>query len=215
MRSKKSSRPEQVAFNWDVPGLIAGVDEAGRGPLMGPVVAAAVILDDLNPILGLADSKILTPLRREQLYDEIRAKALCCSIAQASVEEIDELNILQATLLAMRRAVEGLRLKPVKVLVDGNRLPVLDVLSEAVVKGDATVPAISAASILAKVYRDRWCVEYHQLFPQYGFATHKGYPTAEHLRALRQHGPCAAHRRSFAPVRAAQALTAGDPQGMP
>ena len=200
MRSKKSSRPEQVAFNWDVPGLIAGVDEAGRGPLMGPVVAAAVILDDLNPILGLADSKILTPLRREQLYDEIRAKALCCSIAQASVEEIDELNILQATLLAMRRAVEGLRLKPVKVLVDGNRLPVLDVLSEAIVKGDATVPAISAASILAKVYRDRWCVEYHQLFPQYGFATHKGYGTAEHLAALREHGACPQHRKSFSPV---------------
>ena len=200
MRSRKSSRPEQTALDWDVPGLIAGVDEAGRGPLMGPVVAAAVILDELNPISGLADSKKLTPLRREQLYDEIRAKALCCSIAQASVEEIDELNILQATLLAMRRAVEGLRLKPVKVLVDGNRLPVLDVLSEAIVRGDATVPAISAASILAKVYRDRWCVEYHQLFPQYGFATHKGYGTAEHLTALREHGACPQHRKSFAPV---------------
>ena len=185
---------------WDVPGLIAGVDEAGRGPLAGPVVAAAVILDELNPIRGLADSKKLTPLRREKLYDEIRAKALCCSIAQASVEEIDELNILQATLLAMRRAVQGLRLKPVKVLVDGNRLPVLDVLAEAIVRGDSLVPAISAASILAKVYRDRWCVEYHQQFPQYGFATHKGYGTAAHMAALREHGACPQHRKSFSPV---------------
>jgi len=185
---------------WDVPGLIAGVDEAGRGPLAGPVVAAAVILDDLNPISGLADSKKLTPLRREQLFDEIRAKALCCSIAQASVEEIDQLNILQATLLAMRRAVEGLRLKPTKVLVDGNRLPVLDVLAEAIVRGDSLVPAISAASILAKVHRDRWCVEYHQQFPQYGFATHKGYGTAEHMAALREHGACPQHRKTFAPV---------------
>jgi len=185
---------------WDVPGLIAGVDEAGRGPLAGPVVAAAAILDDLNPISGLADSKKLTPLRREQLFDEIRAKALCCSIAQASVEEIDQLNILQATLLAMRRAVEGLRLKPTKVLVDGNRLPVLDVLAEAIIRGDSLVPAISAASILAKVHRDRWCVEYHQQFPQYGFATHKGYGTAEHMAALREHGACPQHRKTFAPV---------------
>jgi ribonuclease HII len=185
---------------WDVPGLIAGVDEAGRGPLAGPVVAAAVILDELNPISGLADSKKLTPLRREKLFDEIRAKALCCSIAQASVEEIDELNILQATLLAMRRAVEGLRLKPAKVLVDGNRLPVLGVLAEAIIKGDSLVPAISAASILAKVHRDRWCVEYHQQFPQYGFATHKGYGTAEHMAALREHGACPQHRKTFSPV---------------
>jgi ribonuclease HII len=200
MRSRKSSSPEQTTLDWDVPGLIAGVDEAGRGPLAGPVVAAAVILDDLNPIKGLADSKTLTALRREKLFDEIRAKALCCSIAQASVEEIDELNILQATLLAMRRAVEGLRLKPAKVLVDGNRLPVLDVLAEAIVKGDSLVPAISAASILAKVYRDRWCVEYHQQFPQYGFATHKGYGTAEHMAALREHGACPQHRKTFSPV---------------
>jgi ribonuclease HII len=200
MRSRKFSSPEQTTLDWDVPGLIAGVDEAGRGPLAGPVVAAAVILDDLNPIKGLADSKTLTALRREKLFDEIRAKALCCSIAQASVEEIDELNILQATLLAMRRAVEGLRLKPAKVLVDGNRLPVLDVLAEAIVKGDSLVPAISAASILAKVYRDRWCVEYHQQFPQYGFATHKGYGTAEHMAALREHGACPQHRKTFSPV---------------
>ncbi len=200
MRSRKFLQAEQVALMWDTPGLVAGVDEAGRGPLAGPVVAAAVILDELHPIAGLADSKKLTALRREKLYDEIRAKALCCSIAQASVEEIDQLNILQATLLAMRRAVEGLRLKPAKVLVDGNRLPVLDVLAEAIVKGDATVPAISAASILAKVHRDRWCADYDREFPQYGFAAHKGYGTAEHLAALRAHGACPQHRKTFAPV---------------
>ena len=140
-----------MVLSWDIPGLIAGVDEAGRGPLAGPVVAAAVILDERKPIKGLADSKKLTPLRRERLFDEIKAKALCCSIGEANVEEIDRLNILQATLLAMRRAVEGLRLKPNKVLVDGNRLPVLGVLAEAIIGGDALVPAISAASILAKV----------------------------------------------------------------
>ena len=179
---------------------MAGVDEAGRGPLMGPVVAAAVILDELNPIKGLADSKKLTPLRRDKLYDEIRAKALCCSIAIATAEEIDTFNILQATLLAMKRAVEGLRLKPRKVLVDGNRLPTLVILAEAIVKGDALVPAISAASILAKVYRDRWCADYHLQYPQYGFASHKGYGTAAHLAALREHGACPQHRRSFAPV---------------
>jgi len=200
MRSSKFFKAEQASFLWDTPGLVAGVDEAGRGPLAGPVVAAAVILDDLNPIAGLADSKKLTPARREKLYDEIRAKALCCSIAEASVEEIDTLNILQATLLAMRRAVEGLRLKPAKVLVDGNRLPVLDVLAEAIVKGDAKVPAISAASILAKVHRDRWCADYDREFPQYGFAAHKGYGTAEHIAALREHGACPQHRKSFSPV---------------
>ena len=179
---------------------MAGVDEAGRGPLMGPVVAAAVILDDLNPIKGLADSKKLSPLRREKLYDEIRAKALCCSVALATAEEIDTFNILQATLLAMKRAVEGLRLKPHKVLVDGNRLPTLGILAEAIVKGDALVPVISAASIIAKVYRDRWCDDYHLQYPQYGFARHKGYGTAAHLAALREHGACPQHRRSFAPV---------------
>ncbi|MEY4726172.1 MAG: hypothetical protein RLZ36_799 [Pseudomonadota bacterium] len=200
MRSKKFLRAEQAPLIWDAPGLIAGVDEAGRGPLAGPVVAAAVILDDLNPIAGLADSKKLTPLKRERLYDEIRAKALCCSIAEATVEEIDELNILQATMLAMRRAVEGLRLKPTKVLVDGNRLPVLDVLAEAIVKGDSKVQAISAASILAKVYRDRWCQELHVQYPQYGFDGHKGYGTAAHLQALKEHGATPWHRKSFAPV---------------
>lgn len=200
MRSSKFLRAEQTALTWDIPGLMAGVDEAGRGPLMGPVVAAAVILDDLNPIRGLADSKKLTALRREKLYDEIRAKALCCSIAWASVEEIDSINILQATMLAMRRAVEGLRLKPNKVLVDGNRLPTLTILSEAIVGGDAVVPSISAASILAKVYRDRWCEDFHLQYPHYGFDAHKGYGTAVHLAALREHGACPQHRRSFAPV---------------
>jgi ribonuclease HII len=200
MQSRKSLKPEQIVFSWHTPGLMAGVDEAGRGPLAGPVVAAAVILDELNPIKGLADSKKLTALRREKLYDEIQARALCCSIALATVEEIDSLNILHATMLAMKRAVEGLRLKPGKVLVDGNRLPQLAMVAEAIVKGDALVPAISAASILAKVYRDRWCGDYHLQYPQYGFAGHKGYGTAEHLAALRLHGACPQHRRSFAPV---------------
>ena len=193
---------------WDSPGLLAGVDEAGRGPLAGPVVAAAVILDERQPIAGLADSKKLTARRRELVYEEILAKALCCSIAQASVEEIDQLNILHATMLAMRRAVEGLRLKPAKVLVDGNRLPTLQVRAEAIVQGDAKVAAISAASILAKVTRDRWCLEVDACYPGYGFARHKGYGTAEHLQALRSLGATMEHRRSFAPV--AQALLRAD-----
>ena len=200
MRSSKFFKAEQAPLAWDGPGLVAGVDEAGRGPLAGPVVAAAVILDDLRPIAGLADSKKLSPRKREFLFDEIRAKALCCSIAEASVDEIDRLNILQATLLAMQRAVMGLRLKPALVLVDGNRLPRLDMPTEAIVKGDALVPAISAASILAKVHRDRWCVQVHDEFPQYGFAGHKGYGTAAHMAALHAHGACVHHRRSFAPV---------------
>ena len=203
MRSKKSLQVDLIGLYLDRPGLVAGVDEAGRGPLAGPVVAAAaVILDDLAPIKGLRDSKVLTERARERLFDEIRARALCCSIAQASVEEIDALNILQATLLAMRRAVDGLRLRPHKVLVDGNRLPPLSMAAEAIVKGDSKVAAISAASILAKVHRDRLCLELHARHPQYGFATHKGYPTAAHLAALREHGACVQHRRSFAPVRA-------------
>lgn len=203
MPSPKSSRPKALRFDWSVYGLVAGVDEAGRGPLAGPVVAAAVILDQRQPIQGLADSKVLSPARRDGLYDEIRARALCCSIAEASVDEIDRLNILHATMLAMSRAVEGLRLKPNRVLVDGNRLPPLEVPAEAIVKGDARVKAISAASILAKVHRDRLCMDLHDAHPQYGFAGHKGYPTPEHLEALRRHGPCAHHRRSFAPVRQA------------
>jgi ribonuclease HII len=201
MPSKRSWLADQLAFSFGTPGLIAGVDEAGRGPLAGPVVAAAVILDDLHPIKGLKDSKQLGPRTRERLFDEIRAKALCCSIAQASAQEIDELNILQATLLAMRRAVDGLRLRPHKVLVDGNRLPALTMPAEAIVKGDARVKAISAASILAKVQRDRLCLALHEQHPQYGFDGHKGYPTPAHLAALRAHGACPQHRRSFGPVR--------------
>jgi len=210
MRSRKSSKPEQVKLNWDHgPVLIAGVDEAGRGPLAGPVFAAAVMLDDLAPVRGLADSKTLSPARREKLYDQIRANALCFCVAQASVEEIDQHNILQATMLAMQRAVKGLRLKPRKVLVDGNRLPVLDMLAEAIVKGDSKVAAISAASILAKVERDRWCCTIDADFPAYGFARHKGYGTAEHLKALKTLGPTIWHRRSFAPVAAMLGDTGG------
>jgi ribonuclease HII len=210
MRSRRSSRraPEQLALRLATPGLVAGVDEVGRGPLAGPVVAAAVILDDLQRIRGLRDSKALGPVTRQRLATEIRAKALCVCVAEASVEEIDRLNILQATLLAMRRAVEGLRLVPARVLVDGNRVPTLRVPAEAIVKGDATVPAIAAASIVAKVYRDELLERLHEQHPQYGFAGHKGYPTPQHLAALREHGACAAHRRSFAPV---SALLRGGP----
>jgi ribonuclease HII len=211
MRSTKSSprkspKPAQLGLRFEVDGLVAGVDEAGRGPLAGPVVAAAVILDDHRRIRGLNDSKLLAPAVRERLYDEIRAKALCCSVAEASVEEIDELNILQATLLAMRRAVEGLRLKPAKVLVDGNQLPRLRIHAEAVIGGDATIKAISAASILAKVHRDRLCLQLHALYPQYGFDEHKGYSTPQHFAALKLHGACPIHRRTFAPVREALGL---------
>ena len=202
MRLKKSSVlvVEQKSLEWDLPGLVAGVDEAGRGPLAGPVFAAAVILDELSPISGLADSKKLSPKKRDHLYDIIKAQALCFCVATASVQEIDEMNILQATLLAMQRAVKGLRLKPSKVLVDGNRLPVLDIRAEAIVGGDSKVASISAASILAKVERDRWCLEIDAQFPLYGFKSHKGYGTALHLQALKQHGPCVWHRKSFAPV---------------
>lgn len=200
MRLKKSLALDQKSFDWDIPGLVAGVDEAGRGPLAGPVFAAAVILDDMSPISGLADSKKLSPKKRDLLYDIIKARALCFSVAMASVDEIDQLNILQATLLAMQRAVKGLRLKPMKVLVDGNRLPVLDMRAEAIVKGDSKVASISAASILAKVERDRWCMEIDSQYPLYGFAIHKGYGTSVHLNALKEHGPCALHRSSFAPV---------------
>ena len=200
MRSKRLSKPEQVSLAWDTPGLLAGVDEAGRGPLAGPVVAAAVILDELKPIKGLADSKKLSAKTRDRLFDEIRAKALCFSIAEASVEEIDTLNILQATLLAMQRAVEALRLKPSLVYVDGNRLPILGIRAEAIVKGDEKVQEISAASILAKVHRDRMCEEMHRQFPDYGFNAHKGYGTAVHLNALQTLGATPFHRKTFAPV---------------
>lgn len=200
MRSKKPLLVEQTTLNWGADGLTAGVDEAGRGPLAGPVVAAAVILDDLNPIQGLNDSKKLTAKRREALFDEIRARALCFSIAEATVQEIDQINILQATLLAMKRAVENLRLPPKLVLVDGNRLPTLAIRAEAIVQGDALVPAISAASILAKVHRDRLCQAMHQRYPAYGFDQHKGYGTAQHLKALQAFGPADCHRLTFAPV---------------
>jgi ribonuclease HII len=197
-----------AARRWSVNGLLAGVDEAGRGPLAGPVFAAAVILDPLKPIAGLADSKRLSETVRERLFDEICGKALCVCVGQASAAEIDQLNILQATLLAMQRAVKGLRILPAKVLVDGNRAPALPMAVETVVKGDATVAEIAAASILAKVSRDRWCLELDVQVPGYGFAQHKGYPTPEHLECLRRLGPCAEHRRSFAPVRDALLPTA-------
>jgi ribonuclease HII len=205
MRSRGFCKPEQFGAAFAGPKLIAGVDEAGRGPLAGPVVAAAVILDDLKPVAGLADSKTLSERKRERLFDEIRARALCVCIAEASVDEIDAHNILGATLLAMRRAVDGLRLTPHAVLVDGNRVPGLPMAARAVVKGDARVQAIAAASILAKVHRDRLCLALEERHPQYGFAAHKGYPTPEHLRALQRYGPSSEHRRGFAPVRAALA----------
>ncbi|MHA7235796.1 ribonuclease HII, partial [Burkholderia pseudomallei] len=183
--------------------IVCGVDEAGRGPLAGPVVAAAVVLDPARPIVGLDDSKALSAKKRERLFDEIVAHALAYSVASASVEEIDSLNILHATMLAMKRAVEGLSVLPTLAKIDGNRCPMLAIRSEAIVGGDALVPSISAASILAKVTRDRMLVELHQQFPMYGFDAHAGYGTPQHLAALREHGPCEHHRRSFAPVREA------------
>lgn len=185
----------------DVP-LIAGVDEAGRGPLAGPVVAAAVILDPARPIAGLADSKTLSATQRERLATEIRAKALAWALGRAEAVEIDQINILQATLLAMQRAVAGLSIAPTQVLVDGNRCPALACPCQAIVRGDATEPAISAASILAKTARDAELCQLHNRYPHYGFARHKGYPTAAHREALRRYGPCPEHRRSFAPVKA-------------
>jgi len=181
--------------------LIAGVDEVGRGPLAGPVVAAAVILDPANPIEGLADSKKLTALRREKLFDEIKSKSLAWCIARAEVEEIDEINILQASLLAMSRAVEGLPMRADHALVDGNKLPKLSCTAEAIVKGDSKVAAISAASIIAKVARDREMAEMDELYPGYGFANHSGYPTKVHMQALQTLGVTPIHRRTFGPVK--------------
>ena len=181
--------------------LVAGVDEVGRGQLCGPVVTAAVILDPARPIVGLNDSKKLTEARREKLFDEIREKALAWCIAEASVAEIDRLNILHATMLAMQRAVAGLSVVPGRVQVDGNRCPRLDVPCEAVVMGDSLVAEISAASILAKTARDALLVELDRRYPQYGLAGHKGYPTAAHLAALKAHGACEIYRTSFGPVR--------------
>jgi ribonuclease HII len=184
---------------------VAGVDEVGIGPLAGPVVACAVILDPSQPIEGLGDSKGISEKRRQLLSDEIKERALSVSIGRASVEEIDALNVLQASHLAMRRAVEGLRPRPDHVLVDGNKVPDFGVSAEAIVQGDKTVPAISAASIVAKVDRDAELVALAERYPEYGFESHKGYPTAKHRRVLRTLGPCPEHRRSYAPVREALA----------
>jgi len=181
--------------------IVAGVDEAGRGPLAGPVFAAAVILDPMRPIAGLADSKILSESKRNSLYIIIKEAALSWSIAQAGVDEIDGLNILQATLLAMQRAVEGLSIQPDEVLVDGNRLPKLSMPAQAIVKGDSKVQAISAASILAKVERDKLMVDYHRQYPDFAFHVHKGYGTKQHLAEIEQFGFLAVHRRTFNPVK--------------
>jgi ribonuclease HII len=183
------------------PGRVAGVDEAGRGPLAGPVIAAAVILDPLRPIAGLRDSKCLSPGRRERLYDEIVTRALAWAVGRAEAAEIDDINILQATLLAMQRAVNALQPGAEQVLVDGNRCPVLPCPARAIVKGDSRVPVISAASIVAKVSRDREMIELDACYPGYGLAQHKGYPSKAHLEALEVLGPSPQHRRSYAPVR--------------
>ncbi len=186
--------------------LVCGVDEAGRGPLAGAVFAAAVILDPARPIAGLRDSKKLTEARRNELAEQIKSDALAWSIAQCSEIEIDELNILQASMLAMRRAVEGLKTTPTLALIDGNRCPVMSIRSEAIVKGDDKVPAISAASILAKTARDAALMLLHEQYPMYAFDQHKGYPTALHLERLRMHGVSPVHRKSYAPVRELLAL---------
>jgi len=180
--------------------LIAGIDEAGRGPLAGPVVAAAVILDPSRRVRGLRDSKVMTPERREEVAVDIRAKAIAWAVAASDVGEIDAMNILRATLLAMRRAVDALSIRPVEALVDGDHCPDLSCRAYAIVKGDRDVPAISAASIIAKTTRDAMLVTLDREYPMYGFARHKGYGTPEHLAALDMHGPCPHHRKSFAPV---------------
>lgn len=190
---------------------VCGVDEAGRGPLAGPVVAAAVILDPSDPIDGVRDSKRLSARQRERLAEQIRARALAWSVACAECDEIDQLNILQASLVAMRRAIDALRPVPEYALIDGNQLPRLAIPAAAVVRGDASVMVIAAASIIAKTHRDALMVAHHRRFPDYGFASHFGYPTAAHLRALRLFGPCAIHRRSFAPVRDCLADAAAPP----
>jgi ribonuclease HII len=199
MMNKPGDDP--IALDTEAAMLVAGVDEAGRGPLAGPVVAAAVILDGRRPIPGLADSKTLSATQRATLAGQIRLYACAWALGQASVEEIDRLNILQATLLAMQRAVQGLALVPVLALVDGNQAPRLACAVRTVVRGDASEPAISAASILAKVARDAILLDLDREYPGYGFAGHKGYPTAAHLQALKVLGPTAIHRRTFGPVR--------------
>lgn len=184
----------------EVEEFVAGIDEAGRGPLAGPVIAAAVILNPRRPIHGLADSKILSEKDRERLFKEIRKHALAWSVARGRVIEIDKINILQATLLAMQRAVLGLKIQPCLALIDGNKCPELTCKSKAIINGDATEPAISAASIVAKVIRDRIMKMLDRKYPLYGFAKHKGYATAQHIKALKQHGPSRVHRRTFAYV---------------
>ena len=182
------------------PGLVCGIDEAGRGPLAGTVVAAAVILDPLRPIAGLNDSKKLSEKRRDALAVLIRERAVAWFVASASVEEIDRLNILQATMLAMQRAVAGLAVRPISALVDGNRCPNLDIPCEAIIKGDGKIASIAAASILAKTVRDAEMLGLHEQYPMYGFDRHMGYPTAAHFKALEEHGASPVHRRSFGPV---------------
>jgi ribonuclease HII len=202
--SKGNVAPSLFAIDGE---LICGVDEAGRGPLAGPVFAAAVILDPNTPLMGLRDSKKLTAQRREELAILIKRDALSWSIAQCSEAEIDQLNILQATMLAMRRAIEGLSLTPTLALIDGNRCPVCTVRTEAIIKGDDKVTQISAASILAKTARDAALMDMHKTYPHYAFDQHKGYPTALHLERLREYGVSPVHRRSYGPVRALLELT--------
>lgn len=201
-RDRLGVQPETASLFDYADELICGVDEAGRGPLAGPVTAAAVILDPSRPIDGLRDSKKLSEAQRNSLALEIKEKALAWSVAECSEAEIDELNILQATMLAMRRAVEGLKVQPTLALIDGNRCPVMRVRSEAIVKGDDKVPAISAASILAKTARDHVLAQLHERYPQYALDQHKGYPTALHLERLREFGVSTIHRKSYAPVKA-------------
>ena len=203
---------KQDLFDWPEPGvkLVAGVDEVGRGPLCGPVIAAAVILDPARPIAGLNDSKKLTARQREALFDIICNQALAWSLGRAEVAEIDQLNILHATMLAMQRAVAGLSVQPQLAYIDGNRCPTLPCRAEAVVKGDSRVPEIAAASIIAKVTRDREMVVMDQQWPGYGIAGHKGYPTAAHMAALKKLGPAPIHRRSFKPVRVLLELAGTD-----
>jgi ribonuclease HII len=196
----KTIAPSLALFDYEGE-LVCGVDEAGRGPLAGAVYAAAVILDPARPIAGLRDSKKLSEAKRQALAEEIKQRAMAWSIAFCTESEIDEINILQASMLAMRRAVEGLTTMPTLALIDGNRCPVMQVRSEAIVKGDDKVPAISAASILAKTARDAALLQLHQQYPLYGFDQHKGYPTALHLERLRMHGVSPVHRKSYAPVR--------------
>jgi len=201
MAGPLSQETGQAGFDWMSDRLVCGVDEVGRGPLAGPVVAAAVILDPERPIAGLTDSKKLSPRRREALDQAIRAQAHAYAIASIPAAEIDEMNILQASLQAMADAVSALAPAAEAARVDGNRLPKLAIPAEAIIGGDALVSEIGAASIIAKVARDRWMTEAHQRYPEYGFAGHKGYPTKVHMAALEKHGPCEIHRRSFAPVR--------------